>query len=190
MTIGDVPFTDDRLAPEKFGARKAAGSLPFGQLPLLSVDGTVMTQSSGILRYCGKVAGLYPRDDDVLALAIDEAIGVGDDIISNLYKDMGAGPEDLKAARQSFVENAVPRFMGGFEKIVQNRKSGSDSPYLCGNKLTVADLYFYVLIDTIKTGGVDHVPKTVADAYPALIAAYEAVRAHPKVVSWNEKHSQ
>lgn len=35
---------------------------PWGQLPLLEVDGAVFGQSSAIASYCGQLAGLVPSD--------------------------------------------------------------------------------------------------------------------------------
>lgn len=37
-------------------------SLPFQQVPVLEVNGTVISQSYAILRYCGALSGLLPSD--------------------------------------------------------------------------------------------------------------------------------
>ncbi|CAM9234419.1 unnamed protein product, partial [Hapterophycus canaliculatus] len=37
-------------------------TLPFGQLPILEVDGVIIPQSLAQLRYVGKIGGLYPTN--------------------------------------------------------------------------------------------------------------------------------
>lgn len=54
-------------------------ALPYGKLPVLEVDGTVIPQSTSQLRYVGKIGGLYPTDPLEAALA-DAAVGATMDI--------------------------------------------------------------------------------------------------------------
>ena len=44
-----------------------AGKAPLGQLPSLEAEGKIFCQSGAIARYCGKLAGLYPRHQDLAA---------------------------------------------------------------------------------------------------------------------------
>ena len=73
MAIGGIAFEDHRFAfPEFAEVRKTT---PFGQVPVLHVDGTQVTQCDAILRYVGKLAGLYPTDP-FQALLCDEVMYV------------------------------------------------------------------------------------------------------------------
>src|SRR5271169_6432198 len=58
LSIGGIPFEDDRVAPSNWPSRKA--DTPFGALPVLEVDGKAVSQSNAINRYVGKLADLYP----------------------------------------------------------------------------------------------------------------------------------
>ena len=60
LSIGGIPFEDDRVAPSDWPARKV--NMPFGALPVLEVDGQTVSQSNAINRYVGKLANLYPDD--------------------------------------------------------------------------------------------------------------------------------
>lgn len=56
-----------------------AAALPYGQLPVMEVDGVVIPQSSAQLRYVGKTGGLYPTDPVQAAFA-DAAVDAVIDI--------------------------------------------------------------------------------------------------------------
>src|SRR5882757_4554031 len=71
LSIGGIPFEDDRVQSTDWERRKA--DTPFGALPLLEVDGQILAQSNAINRYVGKLAKLYPSDPWQAALC-DEAM--------------------------------------------------------------------------------------------------------------------
>lgn len=56
------------------------GKYPFGSVPVLEVDGVTYAQSVGILRYVGRLGGLYP-DAPLAGLAIDQIVGGVEDMI-------------------------------------------------------------------------------------------------------------
>jgi prostaglandin-H2 D-isomerase / glutathione transferase len=82
---GDVPLEDHRMHADEFVELKKAGKLAFGQVPALGVDDDVMLfQSASIMRYIGKLAGLYPKDDDLLAAKIDMIVEFEIDLFTGL----------------------------------------------------------------------------------------------------------
>jgi len=68
--IGGVAFEDERINFEQFMALKP--KLPFGTVPAVTVDNVQSAQSAAILRYAGKLGGLYPADP-VQALQVPHA---------------------------------------------------------------------------------------------------------------------
>jgi len=58
LSIGGVPFEDDRVVTSDWERRKA--HTPFGALPVLEVDGQTLAQSNAINRYVGKITGSLP----------------------------------------------------------------------------------------------------------------------------------
>ena len=62
-----VPFDDVVVPQADLTSLIEAGKAPLGQLPSLEVDGKIFCQSGAIARYCGKLAGLYPRHEDFAA---------------------------------------------------------------------------------------------------------------------------
>ena len=70
-----LELEDYRFASrEEFMKMKEDGTLPYGQVPLLEVDGKDhVPQSATILRYLAKLADLYPSDA-LLAAKVDAAL--------------------------------------------------------------------------------------------------------------------
>ncbi|WP_411024211.1 hypothetical protein, partial [Salmonella sp. s58408] len=60
-----------------------SSGLPNGQLPILEVDGYVLPQSMAILRYVGRLGGLYPSDD-LEAAKCDAVLDSATDFFINL----------------------------------------------------------------------------------------------------------
>jgi prostaglandin-H2 D-isomerase / glutathione transferase len=59
LAAGKVNFEEHKVEFAEWPALKA--TMPFGQLPVLTIDGkTHISQSGAILRYVGRLGGLYP----------------------------------------------------------------------------------------------------------------------------------
>ena len=158
-----------RFAP---GARE----LPFGSLPVLDVGGAAPTriaQSNAILRYAGKLTGLYPNDP-MDALRVDELIEFAEDINHALSPSMREPDMEKKLAmRKVLVDESIPLWCKYLEtKLAAN----TDPTHFVGSSLTVADLKLLHGLDQLVSGNLDGVPKTVLDPYEKLQAWRAAVR--------------
>jgi hypothetical protein len=73
LYLGNIDFENRIVSQEEFQRVKKRGQLddgtiiPFHQLPCLLVDGEPIAQTGGIARFCGKLSGIYPKNDNVLA---------------------------------------------------------------------------------------------------------------------------
>ena len=84
--VGNVPMQDHRLSRSDFDELKAAGKLPYGQVPLLEIftaagDVTFLPQSGAILRFICRLGGLHPSDA-VQAAVVDAALDAERDCFS------------------------------------------------------------------------------------------------------------
>jgi prostaglandin-H2 D-isomerase / glutathione transferase len=165
---------------------KADGRLPFSQVPVMAVDGQTIAQSGAIIRYCGKLSGLYPTKDDILAAKIDEVLGFLDDFAGAEFKHYGMGKEVVRTGRKEFVAKTGPAMLERLEAVLQQNKASGE--WMCGSSLTIADLGAYVVFGNVKNGFVDHVPTSLFDKYPRITASYNAVCKHPKLASWIKDH--
>ncbi|KAH7478973.1 hypothetical protein KRP22_010975 [Phytophthora ramorum] len=184
--IGGVEFEDERITREELANRKP--SLPFNQLPVLEVDGEVIAQSLGLLRYAGTLSGLYPVTDPVAAYRVDELFALLDDMFN--FPLWGASHREKDtdkqlAMREELSNGMVAKTLGFLEnRIIKNK-----GPYAAGVNLTVADLAIHGVLLGFKNG-VPGFSKTIADAYTNLQRVFKLVSEHPKVVEWNTAHNQ
>ena len=137
LSIAKIPFRDDRVAFEDWPSVKP--TTPYGQLPVMYVDDDAMAQSDAILRYCGRLAGLY---DETRAREIDEAVSLVEDMRESWYPNLAVGmvPEKYnlekgsdahaattKAMRERWIREELPRYCGFISKRVAGGK------FLCGD---------------------------------------------------------
>src|SRR6185369_10812360 len=162
-----------------FQKLKAAGELPFGSLPVLDVEtagGTISAaQSNAILRFVGRLAGLYPVDDPVRALKVDEAMDVGEDLYHLIGPSIGEeNVERRMAMRKALATQALPRWGGFLDRLLTaNGRTG----FVVGAALTVGDLKLHWIVDKLTNGSLDGVPTSVLDGCPALTAWRQNVAA-------------
>jgi glutathione S-transferase len=201
LALGGIPFSNKVLTFAEFSEAKS--SLPLGQLPTLDIDcgasQKTLTQSIGILRYVGKIGGLYPKDDDVKAMEIDEVMSIMEDIKTPvamtlqgavkclLSDDTEFTSEEKLKIRERFVSKHIPRFLDFIEKKMSSNE-GSD--WIVGDSMTIADLVVYCDLTWISGGILDGVPTTVLDAFPACKALIENVKNDDKVKKWYEQYSK
>lgn len=186
MKAAGLPFEDERLPGPAWRERKAAGcpgmDVPLGQLPVMALpSGESFCQSIALARFAAKKSGLYPVDDDVAALRVDEVVDTLNDVM--VSAPMGGTPEELKAKREAWTASSA-RFLAYFERRLG--EVAASGPFFLGAKLSVADLWLYVLLSMTNEGFYDHVAKdwiVGSAAYPRLTALFEAVKAHPLVVA-------
>jgi glutathione S-transferase len=171
LRIGRIDFVDEHLTPDQFSNCRAAGEFPFGGIPVLVIetsDGThCVAQSNAILRFAGRLTGLYPMEDPLQALKVDEALGVGEDINCLLEPSLHEEDTERKMAmRKVLADETLPFWMGCLERLlVANGSTG----FIVGNNLTIADLKLYWIIDWLTMGILDGIPKNLTDGFKNVV---------------------
>lgn len=202
LAIGSIPFEDRRVGYDEIASMRAAGELPFSQLPLLDIGNARHAQSNALLRWAGARAGLYP---DRLRLEIDSALEQMADIqkamtplwyhnalsrspaSGSLYEATALSGEQLDGAKRALNSDLLPVRFGQLERLVTH----SGGPFLTGEHLTIADLTCHVMVDGILDGSYcDGVSPSVLDECEQLRALSTTLARHPKVVEWNARVEQ
>ena len=173
-----VDFEDHRISFEEF--MKTRGDLRFTCAPELEVDSVTVTQSNSMLRYVGKMAGLYP-EDDLQALYCDEALGVVEDSYHRIVNTIFLEGDELKEARENLVDSWLTAYLKGLDEML-TRGGGQ---YFADNSLTVADLKVFVQVRSLLNGTLDHVPADLVERLaPQLLEHNARVDSDPIVVAY------
>lgn len=172
-----IEFEDQRVTFEEFGKLRA--DLPFKALPVVHLDGQVITQSNALTRHVGKRAGLYP-EDELQALYCDEVMDAVEDLTHRVAGTLGLEGDELKAARETLAEGWLPVFVKGIGGLLER---GGD--YFADGRLTIADLKMFVVTGWLTSGMLEHIPTDMVQRLaPGLIAHQERVQAEPIVKAY------
>lgn len=183
LHIGGVAFEDHRFTSAEFA--EVRKSTPFGQVPTLMVDGVQVTQCDSILRYAGKLAGLYPTDA-FQALLCDEVMYVVEDASVKLGPTFRMMGDAQREARTALVNGSIPVYLGWLQSQLQ----AHGGEYFADNRLTVADLKVFVDVRTLNSGRLDHVPADLVEKVaPALNAHMQRIAQIPAVAQYYAKFS-
>lgn len=183
LSIGGIPFEDDRVPPSEWGSRKA--QTPFGGLPVLEVGEQVVSQSNAINRYVGKLGDLYPSDPWQAALC-DEIMEAVEDITNKIGATLFIPEEQKKVQRKELAEGPIPFYL----TRLQQRLEAHGGRYFSADRLTVADLKVFVWIRHLKSGVLDHMPADLPDRIaPKLVEHYERVKNEPRIEAYYARHN-
>ncbi|CAA93086.1 Glutathione S-transferase 4 [Caenorhabditis elegans] len=150
----NVPYEDYRVSVEEWSKLKP--TTPFGQLPILQVDGEQFGQSMSITRYLARKFGLAGKTAEEEAYA---------DSIVDQYRDFifffrqftssvfyGSDADHINKVRFEVVEPARDDFLAIINKFLAKSKSG----FLVGDSLTWADIVIADnLTSLLKNGFLD-----------------------------------
>lgn len=183
MAIANIPFEDERIPPDQWPSVK--DSTPFGQLPVLEVDGEKITQTNTISRYVGKLGGLYP-EDPLEAARCDEVMSAVEDVMAKIVPTLFMEDEDLKRKeREKLAEGPIPLYVKRFGELL----AAHGNEYFADGRITVADIKIFLWVRYLRSGMLDYVPKDIPDRLaPNLVEHFERVNSHPAVVAWYEAH--
>jgi glutathione S-transferase len=181
FAIGGVSFEDHRFSfPEFAEVRKTT---PFGQVPTLHVDGVQVTQCDAILRYAGKLAGLYPTDS-FQALLCDEVMYVIEEAGVKMGPSFRMTGDAQKEARLALVNGSMPVYLAW----LQNQLIAHGGQYFADNRLTVADLKVFVDVRSLNSGRLDHIPTDLVEKVAPLLNAHmQRVAQTPAVLDYYAK---
>ena len=178
LFIGGLEFEDARLTGTEF--REARQSFRFHALPVLEIDGQPITQSTALVRYVGKLAGLYPADD-MQALYCDEAMDAVEDLSHAIGRTYGLQGDALKQARTELVEGRLTTYIKGLDGLLA-RGGGR---FFAEGRMTVADLKVFVATRSLAKGVLDHVPTDIVEELaPALAEHRDRIANDPRVLAY------
>lgn len=200
LFIGKVDFEDQRVSYDEITKMGSQGKLPFGQVPVLQLDGETFAQTQALLRWAGREANLYPENPrlQLRCDAVEDALVDMKKVLGPCWYNSVLGrdpvtkqplvqlPDSMREKVLQSLNNIVlPARFQQLEKFL----AASGGPYFCGDEMTICDLSMYVFAAGILDGTfVPGIEPRVLDACPGLKALVERVASHPRVKEWNALH--
>ena len=126
LFLSGIEFENKVILPDEFQRVKLDGRLddgtviPHHQLPCLIVDGHPIAQTGAIARFCGKLSGLYPKNNDLLAAQIDQVLDLATDI-TVLVASTGRedNEQEKRQKREALADGELARKLSIMEKNVE-----------------------------------------------------------------------
>jgi glutathione S-transferase len=184
LAYGRIPFEDHRFPPSEWPTMKE--QTPLHQVPVMEVDGKIITQSNALLRYAGKLAGLYPSDP-LEAAHCDEALESIEDIVVKIVPTMFIQDEaEKRRAREALAAGPIPLFLRRLETMLKER----GGRYFAGDRLSVADFKVFLWIRHLQSGQLDYIPTDIVQRVaPALVEHFKRINAVPEIADYYKKRA-
>lgn len=186
LFMGGIDFENRKVEGEEFQRVKETGQLddgtliPFHQLPCLVVDGVSIAQTGGIARFCGKLSGMYPKNDDVLAAQIDQFLDMATDITNLIFiTGRDEDQEAKKIKRQELCKGELARKLEMLDKNIRD-----EGDWILGSDLGLADIAIWRLMGWLSGGILDGIPTDIIKSFPRISRVCLAVDTHPKIKEW------
>jgi len=172
----NVDFEDIRFDCDQWPSIKP--NMPFGQVPVLEIDGKQVSQSIAISRYLANKAGLAGRDEWE-SLLIDVAVDNIYEMRQEIVKYFHEKNEEIKTKMYGTLANeTIPFYSDRFEKIVSE-----NGGYFVNGKLSWPDLYFVSILDQVKS----RAKIDLVEGRTHLTVLKEKVLAVPQIKAWMAK---
>jgi len=170
-------YEDNRVTGDAWAAFKP--TTPFGQVPVLEVDGKMLSQSGAICNYLAKQFKLNGKDDWEAA-KIQELSGGIEDLLSNFRPwFMEKDEAKKKELMDNLTTEKIIPFLDRYEKFLTENGSG----FFVGSELTQVDLSLFHWLGFLAHG----VAQEPFKKYEELNKFLAKIAALPKVAEWLEK---
>jgi len=176
-----VDYEDVRIEKDKWPELKP--TMPFGKVPVLEVDGEIISESRAIARFVAKENGLAGKDT-LEAAKCDMLVDAFYDLFSNMAKWRQETDEAAKVEMfKFFATETVPPVLKSITTILE--KNGG-SGYLVGDKVTWADIAVAYGLQGIDQLGPAHGIDVLAN-FPQLKSLIDRVLNLPNIKAWIDK---
>jgi len=170
-------YEDCRITQEEWATFKP--KTPFGQMPVLEVDGKMLAQTGAITFYLANQFGLNGKDDWEAA-KIQMLHGGAEDLMTHMipwFREQDA--DKKKELCDKLIAEHVTPWLERYEKFLTDNGTG----YFVGNDVTVADLGMFQFTRFFANF---LCPETFKK-FSELVKFQERIGALPKIAAWIEK---
>ena len=180
LSFANLDWNDNRINGEEYRRMKKNGDLPWGLVPILQTPEGVLAESSAILRYIGKMAGLIPKDAFQIA-KVDEFID-GYEPFSQILSGSFSieDVEERTRVRELLFEEDGKGTKG--LKVVEKKIAESTTGWVASTpEMNIADIRVFTSLFGLFSGNFDGVYKENLANYPSLLEYHDKVANEPRI---------
>jgi len=162
--------------------------IPFAP-PFLKDGDLIIPHVANILMYLGPKLGLAPDDEKLryvlngLQLTVTDFVAEIHDVHHPISGELYY--EDQKAAAKQraslFRRHRLPKFMGYFERVLQQNPAGTQ--HAVGDRLTYVDLSLFQLVEGLRYA-FPRAMRGFTKTYPALAALHDNIRRRKNIAAY------
>jgi len=176
-----ISYEDHRIEGKDWGELKP--KTPWGQLPILEVDGkTTIGQSGTIARYIARIGGIG-GSSPLESAQIESIYDAVSDLGAQFGKQRWGSEEDKKTHAEENAKTHFPHWATLFENHLKQNNEGKG--YFVGSGITLADIAVFQVFFEIQNSN-----KDVLKDHPILAAHHERVGSSERIAAWIKKRPQ
>lgn len=186
LAAADISFTQKVVGDREKFLKMAERQLPFGQLPLLQIDGQDIVQSQAIVRYIARRAKLTGKNMDEELKCDMIAESVHDLLVPALaapFRKYSGTPEDYAKHKKLMLDKwnfIASRYEAIMQSNVNDEKKPEPRGVMVGTDLTYAD----ILVAHLTTWYVEECGPEILSDMPLLTALQNVVISLPGIQSF------
>src|SRR5215210_5741292 len=157
--------------------------------PFLKAGKLLIGQTANILLYLGEHEGLAPKTEAGRLWTHQLQLTIADFLVEihDTHHPIGSGlyyedqTKEAKRRTDNFLKNRLPKYLGYFERVLQQNPSGSK--WLVGARLTYADLSLFQIVAGLRYA----FPKAMQRMerkIPRVVALHDRVAARPRIAAY------
>jgi glutathione S-transferase len=183
LQLKNIPLEKEIVSMEEWPiVQKDRSRFPCGDVPVLKIDGTLLTESIAQMTYIGQLTGCWPTDplDGARALSLllaYEQIFTGQleyEGDSNFLKSYMVEDKEQKIALLSGpVTSRIKYYLCEYcDKYI-----GTDG-YCVGQSTTILDYHFYYFVKAIQVGVFEGLDPQLCQLMPNLMKVVDRIEQH------------
>ena len=180
LSLSGTEWEDVSIDGVRFQGMKEAGELPWGMVPVLQTPDGTIAESSTILRYVGRMAGLIPEDPFQRAKA-DEFIDGMEPLSKALDSTFGIPDLDERVRLRKEVFGPTGKGTKNL-LLLEGKLSESKTGWAAGtDDMSIADLKLFTGLFGLFSGNYDGIESSVLSNFPGLIEYHGKVANEPRI---------
>jgi glutathione S-transferase len=180
LALSNLEWEDIEVDGAVYTNMKNNGELPWKMLPVLQTPNGTIAESSAILRFAGKSAGLVPEDPYQAAKADEFMDGMGP-LARVLDTTFYVSDIDEKISLRKKLFSKGGEGANNLQ-LLDDKVAESKTGWAAGtDEMSIADLKLFTELFALFSGNYDGIDASMISVFPNLMTYHEKVANEPRI---------